>query len=84
MMNKYRFSRLVAAALPSPVPVHLPVPLGPPSVQRVSIERACAELGYEPRHHFGELAPLIVDRIAALVGLRRESSPLTTDSGGQT
>ena len=59
------WAETVAAALPSRPQVVWPEAPPAPSVQRVSVARARAELGYEPRHRFRDLAPLTVARVAA-------------------
>lgn len=40
---------------------------GPPSIQRISIERARRDLGYEPRYSFAELGPEVVEKTVKLL-----------------
>ena len=58
----------IARELPFPVELRSPVE-SQGSIQRISVERARQELGFDPRYTFGQFAPLVVTQTArALTG----------------
>jgi UDP-glucuronate decarboxylase len=62
-----RLARMIAGGLPFTVELNWPNPFPPVSIQRVSIEKARSELGFDPTYTFKQLAPLIVQHAAGRV-----------------
>ena len=68
--SSFEVAERVAATLPFETTVQLPAGSPQVSLQRIAIDKAKQDLGYQPLFHFDELLPLIVERTAIGLGCK--------------